>query len=107
MAERLKITVVRREACSDLIRRYVPHGEDPRLHTPCGRFSDGQTFVVSPCEMPQGFCSWAWADIQRHAVWVALHGVQPGHRQPGTAVVCCTDGLYPVFFRLELIDDES
>jgi len=107
MTERLKITVVKREVCTGLIRRYKMNGDDERHHVPCGKFADGQTFVVEPCEKPDGFCSWAWADIQRHAVWVALHGRQPGHKQPGTAIACCTDGLYPVFFRLELIDDET
>jgi len=104
MPERLKITVVKRAVCPDLIRQYSPMGEDERYHVPCSKFSDGQTFVVEPCEKPDGFCSWAWADIQKQAIWVALRGIQPGYRQPGMAIACCTDGLNPVFFKLELVE---
>jgi len=104
MVDRLKITVLKREVCPDLIRRYQAELDDERAYAPCGRFHDGETFLVEPCEKPDGFCSWAWADIQRQAIWVALRGVQPGYKHPGTAVACCTDGLRPVFFRLELVD---
>jgi uncharacterized repeat protein (TIGR04076 family) len=99
----VRITIVKRMINEDLIREYATGGDRKERFVPCPRFDDGQTFVVQGQQKPDGFCSWAWADIQRDVVWVALGGVQPNHTDPGTAIACCTDGLNPVFFRLEPI----
>jgi uncharacterized repeat protein (TIGR04076 family) len=50
--------------------------------------------------MPTGFCSWAWADIQKYVMVLARGGNFLGVK-PGTFVTCCTDGFRPVFFGLE------
>ncbi len=97
----VRITVVKRMVNEDLIREYATHGDAKERLVPCARFADGQSFVSRGVVQPEGFCSWAWSDIQRDVAWVALGGIQPDHTEPGTAVSCCTDGLNPVFFRLE------
>jgi len=99
----VRITVVKRMINEDLIREYATNGETAERQSPCSLFADGQAFVSRGLNQPDGFCSWAWADIQREVAWVSLGGVQPNHKQPGTALACCTDGLNPVFFRLEPI----
>lgn len=96
----VRITVVKRMVNEELIRAYATGGDDPQRCAPCGAFEDGQTFVSTQMGKPDGFCSWAWADIQRDVAWVALGGVQAQHKVAGTAIVCCTDGLRPVFFHL-------
>jgi len=101
----VRITVVKRMVNADLIREYATDGDKDERIAPCSVFSDGQSFVSRGLTQPDGFCSWAWADIQRDVAWVALGGVQPNHKVPGTAITCCTDGLNPVFFRLEPIED--
>ena len=96
-----RITVVKRFVHSELIAEYATGGEDPTRCVPCNRFTDGQTFISKRMAQPDGFCSWAWADIQRDVVWVALGGIQPNHRHPGDALACCSDGLRQVVFHIE------
>jgi uncharacterized repeat protein (TIGR04076 family) len=100
----VRITVVKRMVNADLIREYATDGDKEGRLAPCSVFADGQAFVSHGLTQPNGFCSWAWADIQRDVAWVALGGVQPNHKEPGTAISCCSDGLNPVFFRIEPIE---
>ena len=69
----------------------------------CTRVNAGQVFVARDMQMPEGFCSWAWADIQRDVSHLALGGDYPWMKQKGTALACCTDGLRPVIFKLERV----
>ena len=69
---------------------------------PCERLGDGDRFVSKMCTMPEGFCSWAWADIQKYVMTLARGGNFLGVRE-GTYVTCCTDGFRPVFFLIERI----
>jgi uncharacterized repeat protein (TIGR04076 family) len=52
--------------------------------------------------MPEGFCSWACADIQKYVMTLARGDDFLGVRE-GTYVTCCTDGFRPVFFLIERI----
>jgi len=49
---------------------------------PCARFRAGQVFTSRGANMPDGFCTWAWADIQKYALVVARGGNHDG-RRPG------------------------
>ncbi len=101
-----RITAVKRFANVDLIRDYATGGENPERQAPCNFCKEGDTFVSKGMTKPEGFCSWAWADIQRDVVWACLGGVQAKHKTPGTAIACCTDGLNPVVFHIERIEEE-
>lgn len=68
----------------------------------CDRLADGQEFI-SDTNMPEGFCSWAWVDIQKYVITLARGGNFIGS-QPGRTVVCCSDGYRPVIFRLQRIE---
>ena len=72
---------------------------------PCERLKDGQTFVSKGANMPEGFCSWAWADIQKYVLTLARGGNLLGSKL-GTFVTCCTDGYRPVLFLLERTEAE-
>ena len=100
-----RITVVKRFVNKELIREYATGGESPQRQTPCSQCHEGQEFVSQGMTKPEGFCSWAWADIQRDVIWACLGGVQQSHRIPGTAIACCTDGLNPVVFQIERIEE--
>jgi len=52
-----------------------------------------------------GLCSWAFADIQRDITLLRLGGNFPWMKEKGTILSCCTDGVRPVTFKLERIDD--
>lgn len=98
-----KITVVKRMVNRDLIDEYS--SDTSESFGMCGVFEDGQEFVIegSPAK-PEGFCDWAWTDIQRDVATMLFGGSYPWMRQPGTAVACCSDGLRPVVFTLERVE---
>jgi uncharacterized repeat protein (TIGR04076 family) len=56
--------------------------------------------------MPEGFCSWAWADVQKYVLTLARGGNFLGVK-PGRFITCCTDGFRPVVFQLERIEPEG
>ena len=92
---KVKITVLRKLFHKDLVEQYTDTGN----WTPCSHFEVGQEFVVpetTPWQMPEGFCGWAWADMQK-MVWGMARG------GPNLFVTCCTDGYRPVVFLLEKI----
>jgi uncharacterized repeat protein (TIGR04076 family) len=95
----VKITVVRRQQHQDLLEELADWVWDP-----CERLSEGQEFVSTGANMPEGFCSWAWADMLKYVVTLARGGNFLGVR-PGCFVTCCTDGFRPVLFKLERLED--
>lgn len=98
-----KITVLRRTIEQDLIDEYI-NQEDSTLG-PCEVFEEGQEFLLDDFpSMPEKFCDWAWADIQRDVVVVAMGGGMPWMKDPGVMVSCCTDGVRPVIFKIERVD---
>ena len=101
----VKITVIDKVARQDLQRQYgvddFKDGED----TTCEVFKVGDTFTSSPGDpVPAGFCSWAWADIQRDVEALKFGGNFPWIKPKGTTIVCCTDALRPVIFKIERIE---
>ena len=95
----VKITVVKRMTNPDLNEAYGHN-----IGLVCDRFADGQEFLLDRLNAPQGFCSWAWADIQRDVAIMFAGGNLPWMKHPGTAITCCTDGLRPVVFKVERVD---
>ena len=98
----VRITVIRRVYFEDLCMEYGSAAFVERGCGPCGRFEDGQEFILEHgLDKPDGFCSYAWADI-RHELMVVLNGgSRPYIREPGSALVCCTDAMKPVIFHIE------
>jgi uncharacterized repeat protein (TIGR04076 family) len=95
---KVRITVLRKLYHNDLMERYTDSGD----WGPCSHFDEGQEFVVTaekPWDMPEGFCGWAWADVEK-IVWGMARG------GPNVFVTCCTDGYRPVLFLLEKIRDQ-
>lgn len=106
---RVTITVVKRAVHTDLISQHVSRTRypDPNDFTACPAFEDGQQFIVEgfprrPADFP---CDWAWSDIQRDVAMILFGGEPPWIEQSGTAITCCTDGLRPVSFRVERVED--
>ena len=97
MDAKVRITVLKRTQNLDYLTAYATS-----VWEPCERLQEGQQFVSEHVNMPEGFCSWAWADIQKYAIVLARGGNFLGVR-PGTFVTCCTDGFRPVIFKLERV----
>lgn len=100
-----KITVLRRLFDQELVDLYSAENTKESPLSACTAFSDGQEFILegSP-SMPEGFCFWAWADIQRDVAAIMFGADYPWIKQKGTIIICCSDGLRPVVFKLERIE---
>lgn len=91
----VKITVIKRFCHKKIVKKYTDYPDWRK----CTHFKEGQEFMVNertPWVMPDGFCGWAWADIQK-IVWAIARG------GPDKYVTLCTDGYRPVLFLLEKI----
>jgi len=97
----IKITVLKRTLTEGLVGTYTDYAWQP-----CERLQEGQEFVSTGANMPEGFCSWAWSDIQKYVLTLARGGNLIGPR-PGTFVTCCTDGFRPVIFALTRVAEED
>jgi len=69
---------------------------------PCEAFRAGQSFIAG-WEIPEGFCTFAWADIHNDIKLIQCGGNPPHIKQDHTTIVCCKDGLCPVVFCIERI----
>ena len=97
----VKITVIKKLSNTELF------GENPPLHftgaAECDRLQLGQEFISEEGKFPDGFCAWAFADIQRDIIHLRLGGDFPWFKEKGPISSCCRDGARPVIFKLERI----
>ena len=101
MARKLKITVLKRDLYTDFVEEYAKDKHFPL----CQDFKEGQVFILNNLEKPDGFCSWAWADLHRDVIAVLFGANYPWMERKNMVISCCTDGLRPVTFKLEGIDE--
>ncbi len=99
-----KITVIKRTIDQDLIDRYTD--DQYRNHMkPCEVFQENQEFILEGdaafSQPPTNFCAWAWADIRKDILTVALGCDMPGMKHRGTVITGCTDWFRPVIFKIE------
>ena len=100
---KIRITVIRRELYPELVEAYGSSKMKERGLPQCQTFEDGQVFdIEGSLVMPAGFCSWAWADLQRDFAMM-LFG-PPDHWKEQPFIACCTDGFRPVVFKIESIE---
>jgi len=100
-----KISVVKKTFYEDLAKEYC------RKETGmCTAFEDGQEFITEhPIKQPPDFpCGWAWSDIQK-CVLTLMQGGNFGStwqwmKDDDTMIACCSDGIRPVIFKLEMIE---
>ena len=109
MKHKCKITVLRREFYQDLADEYLAN---PKVGK-CTRFHDGQEFILDQMDffnmMNGEFCSEAWDAISRY-VYAALQGgsIMRGWTNDEKVMIsCCNDGIRPVIFKIERIEEEE
>jgi uncharacterized repeat protein (TIGR04076 family) len=101
---KVKVTVIKKTDIRDLFGDNPPAKINPKMIKPqCERFEVGQEFIME-LSCPPGFCSWAFADIQRDIIHILMGGDYPWVEEKGTAIACCTDGFRPVIFKIERIE---
>jgi len=98
---RARITVIKRAFHGDVVAEFFPSLVG-KIGT-CSVVADRQSFVVEGPfpKKPDGFCDWAWTDIHK-VVALTMMGANP---TPGTEFSCCSDGLRPVTFRIERLEN--
>lgn len=97
-----KITVLKTTVFQDLADQFVT---DP-YYGPCPVHQVGQTFLTGGIfgnEMPEGFCAQAWQSLVMPVNVLIGGGKVLGFDEKHIA--CCADGLRPVVFLLERVDD--
>jgi uncharacterized repeat protein (TIGR04076 family) len=104
---RVRITVAKMLSTDDVFGDNREQETIDDYVTKCPKFQEGQEFIVEKnLEKPDNFCSWAWNDIQRDVVVLSFGGKFPWMKDNlSVNYSCCTDGLRPVVFRLEKIEE--
>jgi uncharacterized repeat protein (TIGR04076 family) len=95
----VKVTVLKKVQTGEILKEYGAS----TVEMECPVVKEGVEYISKGGKMPEGFCGWAWADIQRDIAVLAFGGDFPWIKKKGTMISCCTDGLRPVIFKLERI----
>ncbi len=101
--KRVKITVLKKEFYPEFADQYLTDG---RSVGSCLYFEAGDEFIFEgEAKMPEDFCPWAWIDIYQGVnALSAGASYTPWNKNAGSKILCCTDGVRPVIFKLEAID---
>jgi uncharacterized repeat protein (TIGR04076 family) len=101
---KIKITVVRRYSPEEVFGHQMVRSSSGEAIPTCQFFEDGQEFIAeNSFKMPEGFCGWAWRDLTVRFTKFDL--IDEDWPEPGVTYVACGDGVRPVIFRLEKLDD--
>jgi len=99
-----KITVLKKMFNKDLVNEYSTLDLSDQC-LGCSLLTVGQEFIFEDHnKVPEGFCSWAWSDIQKDVTTIMFDGNFPWMKQQGMAISCCSDGFMPVVFKIERIN---
>ncbi len=105
MKPKIKITVQKKFTSKDVLG-YDFKFTNGFVVKDCVHVKEGQEFIVGDeLEMPEGFCKWAWIDIYRDVAVLTMGGTFADGDLTGTKYSCCSDGLKPVVFYLERIEE--
>ena len=105
-ARKVKITVIKKVDMHELFGDEDVGAADGMAST-CSAFEVGDEFIIdSGRGMPDGFCQGAFMDMGRFISGLRFGADYPWMKEPGTVVCACFDGLRPVIFRLERLDEE-
>ncbi|UYP46872.1 hypothetical protein NEF87_003157 [Candidatus Lokiarchaeum ossiferum] len=105
---RVKITVLKRVDPSIIFNGDVPSRPNGEKYEICTALEDGQEFIVdadNSSRCPLGFCNWAWMDLFKEYLTIRGGGDFYPWLERGTAIACCSDGIRPVSFKLERLDE--
>lgn len=104
--KRIKITVLKRVDPEVIFDGNVPLMPSGKKYTICPNFKEGQEFIAEKdLKMPENFCTWAWRDIYKDISVLTCGGSFYPWIEDGKQIICCTDGIRPVSFKLETITD--
>ena len=98
----VRITVLKREFYPDLAEAYLSEGAAAGA---CPIQVEGDVFLYEGGAVcPEGLCPWAWIDLYSTIATLYAGGDEnTWYRSVGTRILCCTDGIRPVVYKLELL----
>ena len=102
--KKVKITVMRKACYQDLMALY----ENP-LEQPCS-MEEGQIFIANGWERPEGLCESAWESMSPFVMTLAYGGgdiYEGWMKNSRSAMISCNDGVRPVSFYLEAMEEEA
>lgn len=102
---KIKITVIKRFKPEDVFGKVGYTTPNGKKVTECTAFEDGQEFIIENLKKPDGFCGWAWRDVYKDVAVLNFGGNFKNWAKEGLQHTCCTDGVRPVVFKLERIED--
>jgi uncharacterized repeat protein (TIGR04076 family) len=103
---KVKITVLKRVTPEYIFDGDVPTSPGGKKYTICTRFKEGDEYIVEKSvSCPEGFCGYAWKDIYSDVRVLSLGGDHEPWVEKPKMISCCTDGIRPVSFILERIED--
>ncbi|MHA2496897.1 MAG: TIGR04076 family protein [Candidatus Hodarchaeales archaeon] len=101
---KLKITIVKKFSPEEVFGHEVKRtsGEIVPL---CG-LEEREYIVEHQFKMPEGFCGKAWQDMSRELSLLS-YGVDYDYTEPYAIYATCTDGIRPVVFKIQPLDDPT
>jgi len=102
---RLKITIERTFSPAEVFGHEIKQASNGDLIPPYQFFEVGQEFIAEDgFTRPEGFCGWAWRDFTVRLTKFDLID-DMDWPDKDTTYVTCGDGVRPVIFKLERIED--
>ena len=102
--KKVKITVMKQTVYEDLMEQY----ENP-LKNACD-IKVGQIFIANGWKKPEGLCDSAWESMSAFVMTLA-HGGEDLYdgwmKNKRSAMISCNDGIRPVSFLLETLDEDA
>lgn len=105
-SKRVKVTVLKRVDPKIIFDGNVPNKPGTDEPYPICHHEEGTEWIVETNgAMPDGFCSWAWRDLYKDIVVLQRGGDFDPWVNKGEMYTSCSDGIRPVSFKLERLDD--
>jgi uncharacterized repeat protein (TIGR04076 family) len=104
--ENIKITVFKKVE-PEYVFGYELTNDSGGVIPSCTVFEEGDEFISEGLNMPDGFCTFAWAAIYRSLSILFWGGDFDGFLGPGVTYTCCSDGVRPVVFKLVRINPKN
>ena len=107
LRKKVRITIFKRVDPEVIFDGNVPTSPTGTKYKKCTRMgNEGQEFIVDTnLRCPEGFCSGAWFDIFKDISVLAHGGDFYDWVERGKMYTCCSDGIRPVSFLLERIEE--
>ncbi len=100
MPAQVKITVLKSMVLDDIVEKYSAGPVEL-----CSRMKPGDVYITDGRTCPEGFCTWAFADIFKDILLVRQEA--KGYAADKKSMVtACTDGFRPVIFLVEPYEEE-